>query len=127
MNSLSFPHLLVSFAVTYLLHSTIVITVCWIFIRCLRMTSHYLLERVWKLAAVLGMVTAVLQTGAGIAGMNTVAAMIRFVPVATSSESALVGQSERSAQEMHGTIPRSPSSAVAVGYESRASEIHVGL
>jgi hypothetical protein len=114
MNSLSFTHVMVAFAVTYLLHSTVVFSVCWIVIRCLRVTSHHLLERVWKLAAVLGIVTAILQTGTGIAGLGTISAMVRFDPVATSSERALVGISETSPQEMHATITGSPSSVTGI-------------
>lgn len=67
MNSLAhFSHVVFSFAATYVLHSTVLLATCWLVIRGARVTSHFLTERMWKLATVLGLVTAVLQIGTGV-------------------------------------------------------------
>ena len=88
MNSLSyFSHLMVSFVATYLLHSTVLLAACWLFIRCSRTTSHFLVERMWKLAAVLGLLTTVLQTGTG---ASYVMELVWIAPPASSSRRAVV-------------------------------------
>src|SRR3990172_10209485 len=48
-------------AVTYLVHSTILIGLAWTAIRVFRLTSPALCERLWKGAAVAGLLTTPLQ------------------------------------------------------------------
>lgn len=48
---------LATFAATYLFHSTLLLATCWMFLRLTRTTSHFLVERTWKLAAVMGVIT----------------------------------------------------------------------
>ena len=55
----------VAFSATYLMHSTALLGGCWIAVRLSRISSHSLVERLWKLAAVLGVLTAAIQCGAG--------------------------------------------------------------
>lgn len=47
----------VTLIVTYLLHSTILLGLCWLILTLIRSGSHFLAERMWKLATVLGIVT----------------------------------------------------------------------
>jgi hypothetical protein len=47
----------VTLIVTYLLHSTILLGLCWLILTLIRSKSHFLAERMWKLATVLGIVT----------------------------------------------------------------------
>lgn len=54
-------------AATYLAHSTLLIGGTWLVVKLCRVRSHALAERLWKLAAVLGLATAPLQIGAGFA------------------------------------------------------------
>ncbi len=63
MNSLS--AVIVSLALTYLLHSTIFLVVTWVVVAALRDKSLALCERVWKFAAVAGLVTAAMQVTFG--------------------------------------------------------------
>jgi hypothetical protein len=57
--------LVVVVAGTYLLHSTILLTSAWLVVRLGQVRSHALTERVWKTAAVLGLVTAPVQLALG--------------------------------------------------------------
>lgn len=61
------------FAVTYWLHSTVLLGAAWLLLRALQPDSHFIRERVWKMAAAAGFATAVvqLQTGLGISVMPT--------------------------------------------------------
>jgi hypothetical protein len=52
-------------AATYLLHSTLLLSACWMLFKMSRVSSHFLVERMWKLAAVLGLMTASLQMWIG--------------------------------------------------------------
>lgn len=62
MNNLpDLSNMVASFVVTYLLHSTILLTACWIALGILAVSSQFLIERLWKLAAVLGLLTAACQ------------------------------------------------------------------
>jgi len=54
-------HVVAALAATYLLHSTLLLATCWLLLRLSRATSHFLAERLWKLAAVTGLVTAPLH------------------------------------------------------------------
>ncbi len=51
------------FLATYLLHSTLLLGGTWLAIRWLKPSSHALCERLWKLAAVGGLLTAAVQLG----------------------------------------------------------------
>ena len=53
------------FAATYLLHSTLLLAACWLLIKLSQARSHFLVERMWKSAAVLGLATASLQIVVG--------------------------------------------------------------
>ena len=53
------------FVATYLLHSTVLLSACWVALKLARANSHFLIERMWKSAAVLGLLTAALQVGLG--------------------------------------------------------------
>lgn len=59
---------LVVFAATYWLHSTLLIGAAWLLLRLTKPDSHFVRERVWKLAAVAGFATACVQlvTGLGV-------------------------------------------------------------
>jgi beta-lactamase regulating signal transducer with metallopeptidase domain len=57
----AFAPLTLTLAFTYLLHSTLLLGGAWLIVRKGRVRSEALKERVWKLAAVLGLVTAPLQ------------------------------------------------------------------
>lgn len=46
---------------TYLIHSTLLLAGCWIFVRVARTSSHVLVERAWKIAAISGILTTSLQ------------------------------------------------------------------
>lgn len=68
MNDLNtFSNQIATFAVTYLLHSTLLLAACWVVLKVVRAKSHYLRERMWKLAAVLGILTAASQIALGTA------------------------------------------------------------
>jgi len=64
-NSLDIAQSVVVIAGTYLLHSTILLMGVWLVVRTGRVRSHALAERLWKMAAVLGLVTAPLQVALG--------------------------------------------------------------
>jgi len=67
MNELApFANAMTTFIVTYLLHSTLLLASCWVVIRVTRTDSHILVERLWKVAAVLGILTAALQNTIGV-------------------------------------------------------------
>lgn len=51
----------ITFVATYFVHSTILLASCWLVLTVSRAKSHYLAERMWKLAAVLGVITAATQ------------------------------------------------------------------
>lgn len=53
---------------TYLLHSTILLASAWLVVRIGRVRSHALAERLWKMAALLGLVTAPVQLALGWSG-----------------------------------------------------------
>ncbi len=57
--------IVVAFAATYLLHSTLLLVTCGLFLHFSRNASHFLAERLWKLAAVMGLFTAVIQITCG--------------------------------------------------------------
>ncbi len=61
----SFAPATVTLATTYLLHSTLLLGGKWLVIRTGRIRSEALKERLWKLSAVLALVTAPLQLGLG--------------------------------------------------------------
>ena len=54
-----------TFILTYLFHSTIALMVAWIRVAWARREHHRLVERWWKVAAMLPLVTAALQTSLG--------------------------------------------------------------
>ena len=53
--------------VTYILHSSLLLASAWVFTQAVRDLSHTLRERIWKFAALTGLVTAPLQVFTGIA------------------------------------------------------------
>ncbi len=61
----SFAPATVTLATTYLLHSTLLLGGTWLVVRTGRIRSEALKERLWKLSAVLALVTAPLQLGLG--------------------------------------------------------------
>jgi hypothetical protein len=64
---------LAAFAVTYWLHSMLLLGSAWVLLRTLKPDSHFIRERVWKIAAMTGFVTATVQlsTGMGIPVLST--------------------------------------------------------
>ena len=78
-----FVQCLAAFAVTYWLHSTLLLAAAWLLLRTLKPDSHFIRERVWKIAAMTGFVTAAAQlaTGLGIPVLST--------PASTSSVSGI--------------------------------------
>ncbi|MDP7303499.1 MAG: hypothetical protein QGG09_10380, partial [Pirellulaceae bacterium] len=56
-DAIALSNTLATFAATYLFHSTLLLATCWVFLRLTRTTSHFLVERTWKLAAVMGVIT----------------------------------------------------------------------
>ncbi|MBI2477631.1 MAG: M56 family metallopeptidase [Planctomycetia bacterium] len=52
---------LIAFVLTYFIHSTVLLAVCWCSLAVTRVKSHFLTERIWKLATILGIVTALTQ------------------------------------------------------------------
>jgi hypothetical protein len=57
--------LLAIFATIYWLHSTLLLSGCWALSMARSAPSHYLTDRVWKLASVLGLLTALLHITIG--------------------------------------------------------------
>ena len=64
-NSPDFAQSVVVLAGTYLLHSTVLLAGAWLLVKVGRVRSHVLAERLWKMAAVLGLVTVPLQVVLG--------------------------------------------------------------
>ena len=61
---------IVALALTYGVHSTMLIGAVWLAHRLGRITSHALSERMWKLSALLGLATAPLQIMLGLPSLN---------------------------------------------------------
>jgi hypothetical protein len=51
---------------TYLLHSTLLLGAAWLLLRAAKPDSHFVRERVWKVAATAGFVTATVQLATGL-------------------------------------------------------------
>jgi hypothetical protein len=49
-DAIALSNMLATFAATYLLHSTVLLSMCWLSLKLTRATSHFLVERTWKLA-----------------------------------------------------------------------------
>lgn len=64
-NSLDIASFVVVVVGTYLLHSTILLMGVWLVVRTGRVRSHVLAERLWKMAAVLGLATTPVQLALG--------------------------------------------------------------
>jgi len=64
-NSLDFAQSVLVVAGTYLLHSTMLLAAVWLVLKLGRVRSHALAERLWKMAAILGLVTAPVQLALG--------------------------------------------------------------
>ena len=64
-NTVWFAQAVLALATTYLMHSTILLGGVWLLVRLSRTSSHTLEEKLWKLAAVLGLLTAPLQLSLG--------------------------------------------------------------
>lgn len=64
----TFVETLASFAATYWLHSTLLLGAAWLLLRSAKPDSHFVRERIWKLAATAGLATAAVQlvTGLGV-------------------------------------------------------------
>src|SRR5262245_44931309 len=61
------PGSVATVAVTYLIHSTLLLTTAWLVIRFTRTQSHALVEQLWKSAAIAGLITATLHLSLGVA------------------------------------------------------------
>ncbi len=57
---------LVAFAATYWLHSTLLLGSAWFLTRAAKPKSHFVCERIWKMAAVAGFLTAAIQLATGL-------------------------------------------------------------
>jgi beta-lactamase regulating signal transducer with metallopeptidase domain len=57
---------LTAFAATYWLHSTLLLGATWLLLRAAKLDSHFVRERIWKLAAVAGFATAAVQLATGL-------------------------------------------------------------
>ncbi|MBC8354085.1 MAG: M56 family metallopeptidase [Planctomycetes bacterium] len=57
----TFSNTVVTFVATYFVHSTLLLAMCWLILTLARPKSHFLAERMWKLATVLGILTAFAQ------------------------------------------------------------------
>jgi hypothetical protein len=57
---------LTAFAATYWLHSTLLLGAAWLLLRAAKPDSHFVRERVWKVAATAGFVTATVQLATGL-------------------------------------------------------------
>jgi len=84
---------LVAFTVTYWLHSTVLLGAAWLLLRGLQPDSHFIQERVWRIAAVAGFSTAAvqLQTGLGVSVMPTsvIAAATLTLEASSDADSTL--------------------------------------
>ena len=49
----TFSNTVITVVATYFVHSTLLLTMCWLVVTLARPKSHFLVERMWKLAAVL--------------------------------------------------------------------------
>ena len=65
IDSATFSNAVVAFVANYLVHSTLLLAACWLILTVTRTRSHFLTERLWKLSAVLGIVTAFTQVALG--------------------------------------------------------------
>ncbi len=61
----TFSQTIVAFVSTYMIHSTLLLSACWLVLTTTRAQSHFLTERLWKRATVLGIVTAFAQVAIG--------------------------------------------------------------
>lgn len=61
-----FVETLTSFAATYWLHSTLLLGAAWLLLRSGKPDSHFVRERIWKLAATAGLATAAVQLATGL-------------------------------------------------------------
>lgn len=80
-----------AFVATYFVHSTLLLAMCWLIITLARPKSHFLAERLWKLATVLGILTALAQLVVG----SNVFPFVTQAPtesVGASAESIAQGQ-----------------------------------
>lgn len=64
-NFLWFASAIMASAMSYLIHSTLLLASVWLFVRFSRRSSHTLEEGLWKWAAVLGLLTVPLQLSCG--------------------------------------------------------------
>ena len=106
------PHA-VTWLATYLLHSTLLLAGTWLALRLFRLQSHALTERLWKLAAVLPLVTTALQLTADFS--NPVANWQLSVGVVwgdLDSASAEADGRLNAIREANSTIPFETSSAL---------------
>ena len=62
----TFVETLASFAATYWLHSTLLLGAAWLLLRSAKPDSHFVRERIWKLAATAGLATAAVQLATGL-------------------------------------------------------------
>ena len=66
MNDMTaFGNAAVAFVATYFVHSTLLLSACWLVMTFTRAKSHFLIERMWKMATVLGIATAFVQVAVG--------------------------------------------------------------
>ncbi|MFT5094104.1 MAG: beta-lactamase regulating signal transducer with metallopeptidase domain [Porticoccaceae bacterium] len=95
-----FVRCLAAFAVTYWLHSTLLLAAAWLLLRTLKPDSHFIRERVWKIAAMTGFVTAAAQlaTGLGIPVLSTSTTSMSDLPVDDSADSGTRLRTQDSAE-----------------------------
>lgn len=61
-----FMHWLGGYVATYWLHSTLLLGLAWLLVQTTKLSSHFVRERIWKIAAVAGFGTACLQLSTGL-------------------------------------------------------------
>lgn len=82
---------LTSFTATYCLHSTLLLGSAWLLLRWMKPDSHFVRERIWKLAATAGLTTAAIQLATGL-GLRIAPSPEPSVPIVTRSVSEAAGE-----------------------------------
>jgi beta-lactamase regulating signal transducer with metallopeptidase domain len=106
-------------ALTYLLHSTLLLGGTWLFLRAARVRSWALRERIWKIALILPMLTAALPLPAAWSRPPAGLTLERLVPRMPSAESD-VAQVEESRREPIVEVDLSADSAKTLDVDDAA-------
>jgi beta-lactamase regulating signal transducer with metallopeptidase domain len=115
-----FSNTVIVFAATYFVHSTLLLAMCWLITTLARPKSNFLAERMWKLATVLGILTAFSQL---LVGPDTFRSVMQSPTDRVGASAELLSESDqlRDLSERNGTfsatvetIPGSIESVVAV-------------